>query len=139
MVDIFISHEPTIIATFLCNRSKTTKGYHMKKLLIGFLALTSITSAFAERERITTRCGKPELVIQGVTSIKVVEHVRRQDKNTLNYEIRINGEKIIAASGFELDSLVARTAIEEGAELCETVKRVGDDLRVSERSLSIKR
>ncbi len=111
----------------------------MKKLMIGFIALAAMTSAFAENERVRTRCGKPELVIQGVTSKRPVQHVRSQDINKLVYEVRINGERIIPAASFELDSIVARTAIEEGAELCETVTYVGNDMRVTERSLTIKR
>lgn len=112
----------------------------MKKLLIGFIAFAAMTSAFAQQnERVTTKCGKPELVILGVTSKRPVQHVRSQDINKLVYEVRINGEKIIPAANYELDSIVARTAIEEGAELCETVTRVGSDMQVTERSLTIKR
>jgi len=111
----------------------------MKKILVGLIALTSMTSVFAENERVTTRCGRPELVIQGVVSKRSVEHVRRWDENKLIYEIRINGEAVLPATNFEFDSIVAKEAIKEGADLCETIKRVGQDNTVVERSLTIKR
>lgn len=111
----------------------------MKKLFIGLVALTSIASAFAGNERISTKCGKAELIISGVQSEKVYEHIRRADINTVIYEIRINGEKISQVANFELDSLVARTAIEENAELCEVVTRSGSDNAVIGRKLTIKR
>lgn len=111
----------------------------MKKMFIGFVALVSMTSAFAENERVSTRCGKPELVISGVVSKRPVENVRRWDDNQLIYEIRINGEKIVSPTTFDMASIVVKEAIREGADLCETVKRVGAENTVVERSLTIKR
>ena len=66
----------------------------MKKFLFGLIAILSMASAHADNERVTTRCGRPELVIQGVVSKRAVENVRRWDENKLIYEIRINGEAI---------------------------------------------
>jgi hypothetical protein len=111
----------------------------MKKFLFGLIAILSMASAHADNERVTTRCGRPELVIQGVVSKRAVENVRRWDENKLIYEIRINGEAIVPAADFELESIVAKEAIKDGADLCEVVKRVGQDNTVVERRLTIRR
>jgi hypothetical protein len=105
----------------------------MKKLLIGLLALGSV-SAFASE--VQTKCGKPELLIKGVKSVRQA-FADRIVTNTLEYQILVNGQEVSAA-GHELDLIVARAAIEAGAELCETIdKSEANKLKVT-RSLHIK-
>jgi hypothetical protein len=88
----------------------------MKNMLAGIMILGSFSLLAGEAKTI---CGKPEIRINGVKIIRSMTY--GYSKEQLDYQILVNGQNV-GAAGYELDLMVARVAIEEGAELCQTTE-----------------
>ncbi len=108
----------------------------MKAIIFSLAMMTFMGRAFADADF----CGKPSVQINGVSSVRTVEgseNTRIVSKNILEGEVMIDGKKVGASTDRSLDILVAQTAIQEGAVLCESVVR--NSFIVFTRRLYIKR